>query len=175
MTKKTEQTKTVQLTVEELQNLGCRLSNILKTIKMDQVAQAGVSLAKDRDSFTFTHLATNYLSSSYEVFETIIAELDDIASQLLECDDAEELEGFRMADKFEPSNNIVNFSEHMQELEDQEISLTNFQNDGSFNSMVCEFAIGMSNHIDRLIGYLEEQQKTIRSMTKEIENLKRKK
>ena len=25
----------------------------------------------------------------------IIAELDDIASQLLECDDAEELEGFR--------------------------------------------------------------------------------
>ncbi len=95
MAKKTEQTKTVQLTVEELQSLGCRLSNILKTIKMDQVAQAGVSLAKDRDLFTFTHLATNYLSSSYEVFETIIAELDDIASQLLECDDSEELEGFR--------------------------------------------------------------------------------
>jgi len=95
MAKTTEQTKTVQLTVEELQSLGCRLSNILKTIKMDQVAQAGVSLAKDRDSFTFTHLATSYLSSSYEVFEMIIAELDDIASQLLECDDAEELEGFR--------------------------------------------------------------------------------
>ena len=95
MAEKTEQTKTVQLTVEELQSLGCRLSNILKTIKMDQVAQAGVSLANDRDSFTFTHLATSYLSSSYEVFEMIIAELDDIASQLLECDDAEELEGFR--------------------------------------------------------------------------------
>ena len=94
MAKKTEQTKTVQLTVEELQGLGCQLSNILKTI-MDQVAQAGLSLAKDRDSFTFTHLATSYLSSSYQVFETIIAELDDIASQLLECDDAEELEGFR--------------------------------------------------------------------------------
>lgn len=41
--------------------------------------------------------------------------------------------------------------------------------------MVCEFAIGMSNHIDRIIGLLEEQQKTIRSMAKEIENLKRKK
>ena len=95
MAKTTEQTKTVQLTVEELQGLGCRLSNILKTIKLDQVAQAGVSLSKDRDLFTFTHLATNYLSSSYEVFETIIAELDDIASQLLECDNAEELEGFR--------------------------------------------------------------------------------
>ena len=52
MAKKTEQTKTVQLTVEELQGLGYRLSNILKTIKMDQVAQAGVSLAKDRDLFT---------------------------------------------------------------------------------------------------------------------------
>ena len=94
MAEKTEQTKTVQLTVEELQNLGCRLSNILKTIKMDQVAQAGVS-RKERDLFTFTHLATNYLSSSYEVFETIIAELDDIASQLLECDDADELEAFK--------------------------------------------------------------------------------
>lgn len=80
-----------------------------------------------------------------------------------------------MADKFEPSNNIVNFSEYMQELEDQEISLTNFQNDGSFNGMICEFAIGMSNHIDRIIGLLEEQQKTIRSMAKEIEILKRKK
>lgn len=80
-----------------------------------------------------------------------------------------------MANKFEPSNNIVNFSEYMQELEDQETSLANFQNDGSFNSMVCEFAIGMSNHIDRIIGLLEEQQKTIRSMAKEIENLKRKK
>lgn len=95
MAEKIEQTKTVQLTVEELQNLGCRLSNILKTIKMDQVAQSGVSLAKDRDLFTFTHLATNYLSSSYEVFETIIAELDDIASQLLECDNVEELEAFK--------------------------------------------------------------------------------
>lgn len=80
-----------------------------------------------------------------------------------------------MTDKFELSDNIVNFSEYMQELEDQEISLTNFQNDGSFNSMVCEFAIGMSNHIGRIIGLLEEQQKTIRSMAKEIENLKRKK
>ena len=79
-----------------------------------------------------------------------------------------------MADKFELSN-IVNFSEYMQELEDQEISLTNFQNDGSFNGMICEFAIRMSNHIDRLIGISEEQQKTIRSMAKEIENLKRKK
>lgn len=95
MAEKTEQTKTVQLTVEELQSSGCRLSNILKTIKLDQVAQAGVSLSKDWESFIFTDIATSYLSSSYEVFETIIAELDDIASQLLECDDAEELEGFR--------------------------------------------------------------------------------
>jgi len=79
-----------------------------------------------------------------------------------------------MADKFELSN-IVNFSEYMQELKDQEANLANFQNDGLFNSMVCEFAIGMSNHIDRIIGLLEEQQKTIRSMAKEIENLKRKK
>ncbi|EGJ37873.1 hypothetical protein JavanS543_0010 [Streptococcus satellite phage Javan543] len=80
-----------------------------------------------------------------------------------------------MADKFELSNNIVNFSEYMQELKDQEANLAKFQNDGSFNSMVCEFAIGISNHIGRIIGILEEQQKTIRSMAKEIENLKRKK
>ena len=80
-----------------------------------------------------------------------------------------------MADKFALSDNIVNFSECVQELKDQEANLANFQNDGSFNSMVCEFAIGVGNHIGRIIGILEEQQKTIRSMAKEIENLKRKK
>lgn len=80
-----------------------------------------------------------------------------------------------MADKFELSDNIVNFSEYMQELKDQEANLANFQNDGSFNSMVCEFAIGISNHIGRLIAIVEEQQKTIHSMGKEIEILKQNK
>lgn len=80
-----------------------------------------------------------------------------------------------MTDKFEPNNNILSFSEYMKELEEQKKSLAKSKNDESFNSMVCEFAIGISNHIGRIIGILEEQQKTIRSMAKEIENLKRKK
>ena len=80
-----------------------------------------------------------------------------------------------MADKFDPNNNILSFSEYMKELEEQKKSLAKSKNDESFNSMVCEFAIGMSNHIDRIIGLLEEQQKTIRSMGKEIEKLKQNK
>ena len=80
-----------------------------------------------------------------------------------------------MADKFELSDNIVNFSEYMQELKDQEANLATFQNDGSFNSMVCEFATRTDANIGRIIGILEEQQKTIHSMGKEIEKLKQNK
>ncbi len=80
-----------------------------------------------------------------------------------------------MADKFEPNNNILSFSEYMKELEEQKKSLTKSKNDESFNSMVCEFAVRTNDHIGRIIGILEEQQKTIHIMAKEIENLKQNK
>ena len=80
-----------------------------------------------------------------------------------------------MADKFEPNNNILSFSEYMKELEEQKKSLTKSKNDESFNSMVCEFATRTDANIGRIIGLLEEQQKTIHSMGKEIENLKQNK
>ena len=80
-----------------------------------------------------------------------------------------------MADKFDPNNNILSFSEYMKELEEQKKSLAKSKNDESFNNMVCEFAVRTNANIGRLITIVEEQQKTIRSMAKEIENLKRKK
>lgn len=80
-----------------------------------------------------------------------------------------------MADKFESNNNILSFSEYMKELEEQKKSLTKSKNDESFSSMVCEFATRTDANIDRIIGILEEQQKTISSMAKEIEILKQNK
>lgn len=80
-----------------------------------------------------------------------------------------------MADKFEPNNNILSFSEYMKELEEQKKSLTKSKNDESFNSMVCEFATRTNASIGRLIAIVEEQQKTIHSMGKEIEILKQNK
>ena len=80
-----------------------------------------------------------------------------------------------MADKFEPNNNILSFSEYMKELEEQKKSLTKSKNDESFSSMVCEFAVRTNADIGRIIGILEEQQKTIHRMAKEIENLKQNK
>lgn len=80
-----------------------------------------------------------------------------------------------MADKFEPNNNILSFSEYIKELEEQKKSLAKSKNDESFNSMVCEFAVRTNDNMGRIIGILEEQQKTIHSMAKEIENLKQNK
>ena len=80
-----------------------------------------------------------------------------------------------MADKFDSSNNILSFSEYMKELEEQKKSLAKSKNDESFNSMVCEFATRTDANIGRIIGILEEQQKTIHSMGKEIEKLKQNK
>lgn len=80
-----------------------------------------------------------------------------------------------MADKFEPNNNILSFSEYMKELEEQKKSLAKSKNDESFNSMVCEFAVRTDANIGRLIAIVEEQQKTIHRMAMEIENLKQNK
>lgn len=80
-----------------------------------------------------------------------------------------------MADKFEPNNNILSFSEYMKELEEQKKSLTKSKNDESFSSMVCEFVVRTNDNMGRIIGILEEQQKTIHSMGKEIEILKQNK
>lgn len=80
-----------------------------------------------------------------------------------------------MADKFDPSNNILSFSEYMKELEEQKKNLAKSKNDESFSSMVCEFAVRTNDNIGRIIGILEEQQKTIHKMAKEIENLKQNK
>ena len=63
----------------------------------------------------------------------------------------------------------------MKELEEQKKSLAKSKNDESFNSMVCEFATRTNDNMGRIIGILEEQQKTIHSMGKEIEKLKQNK
>lgn len=63
MAKKTEQTKTVQLTVEELQSLGCRLSNIKDNKNGSSGSSWGVSCKRPR----FIHLYTpsNQLSKLF--------------------------------------------------------------------------------------------------------------
>lgn len=80
-----------------------------------------------------------------------------------------------MADKFDSSNNILSFSEYMKELEEQKKSLAKSKNDESFSSMVCEFAVRTNDNMGRIIGILEEQQKTIHRMAMEIEILKQNK
>lgn len=101
MTQGTKSSKSIQLSAQELKELGSQLTDIMTRLEMTNHAIEGLEFAQRTDRATFEWLAKKFFSTAHEQNQKIYHLLDNIAFYLLECDNAKELEAYAKLEKGE--------------------------------------------------------------------------
>ncbi|MGT2667069.1 hypothetical protein ACVRYP_07150 [Streptococcus rifensis] len=88
----TQEQNTIYLTADQLKDLGRQLTDIMNRIEMTNHVIEGLEFAYNNDRTTFDWLAKKFLSTTFEQHQKLYDQIDKIAFQLLECNNARELE-----------------------------------------------------------------------------------
>lgn len=91
-TKKT-QAQPVLLSASNLKELGSELTDIMNSLEMNNLTLEALEITQKVDTATFNWIAKKYIETAYAQNEKLCQRLDKIAFQLLNSDNAEELEG----------------------------------------------------------------------------------
>lgn len=86
-------TTTVLLSTEKLIDLGSELTDIMNSLEMNNLTLEALEITQKVDTATFNWIAKKYIETAYAQNEKLCQRLDKIAFQLLNSDNAEELEG----------------------------------------------------------------------------------
>lgn len=85
----------VKLSVNELRELGNKLTELMYQIDMHNIAIEGLEHAQRNDEMTFLWIVKNYLTTTYELNKNLSRNLDHIACYLLNVNDKKELEAMK--------------------------------------------------------------------------------
>ncbi|BCP62355.1 hypothetical protein SUT328_15590 [Streptococcus parasuis] len=89
------QTYDIQLSTDKIKNLGTQLTDIMDRIEMTNNVISGLTLAQKHDHVAFEWMAKKCLVTIQSQNLRIYELLDNIAIQLLECDNPDELQAYQ--------------------------------------------------------------------------------
>lgn len=84
------------LTTNTLKEFGNKLTDIMNRLEMTNHVIDGLEFAWGKDRTTFDWVAKKFLSTTFEQNQRIYELLNEISSQLLECDNPEEVEAYTL-------------------------------------------------------------------------------
>lgn len=91
-----QETQTISLTANTLKEIGSELTDIMNRLEMSNHVIDGLEFAYGKDKATFDWIAKRFLLTTYEQNQRIYNQLNELASQLLECDNQKELEAYTL-------------------------------------------------------------------------------
>lgn len=82
----------VLLSVEELQNMGQLLNNMMTSLDLINIAIEGLGVAEKHDTATFQWMTNRFLDTLHTQNQKTAETLDGISLKLMECNNAEILQ-----------------------------------------------------------------------------------